>query len=192
MTSSGSSTERSRPGGDSGFQPWHFYMLLSLAGATWAVIQARHTHPAALLLISAAVLCAGLVASAMHRAVAGFFGGTTGEAEVVSEQRRAFLEQEKALVLRSIKELEFDRAMGKIGDADFADLSGRLRGRAVEIMTELERAAERPRPAERRAQSRAADAHARPEPRAALTCGTCRTRNEPDARFCKSCGARLA
>ena len=34
------------------------------------------------------------------------------------------LEREKALVLRSIKELEFDHAMGKVSDADFAEIGG--------------------------------------------------------------------
>ena len=36
---------------------------------------------------------------------------------------RAALEREKALVLRSIKELEFDRAMGKVSEKDFAEMS---------------------------------------------------------------------
>lgn len=186
MTNSGSSTESSRARGDSGFQPWHFYMLLSLAGATWAVIQARHTHPAALLLISAAVIGAGLVASAMHQALVGFLTGGTVADEPVSERRREFLEQEKAIVLRSIKELEFDRAMGKMGEQDFNDVSGRLRARAVEILEELERAADRkprtPVPPPART----------PAARTTVSCANCHTSNEPDARFCKHCGTKLS
>jgi hypothetical protein len=187
MTSSGSSTD-SRAGGDSGFQPWHFYMLLSLAGATWAVIQARHTHPAALLLISAAVMAAGLVATAMHHALMGFFSGGNEHVEPLSARRRAFLEQEKAIVLRSIKELEFDRAMGKVGDADFAELSGRLRSRAMEILTELDRPVEPPTRRERVEESKA-----RPTPRPQpMTCAQCNSVSDPDARFCKNCGAKLS
>jgi len=187
MTNSGSSTESSRAGGDSGFQPWHFYMLLSFAGATWAVIQARHTHPVALLLLSAAVLSAGFVATALHHALAGFFGASQNEVQPLTERRREFLEQEKALVLRSIKELEFDRAMGKMGDADFAELGGRLRARAVEILAELEAPPEKSRP-----ERRPAPAQAKPATRSATTCTSCSTANEPDARFCKQCGKRLA
>ena len=41
---------------------------------------------------------------------------------------RAVLEREKMLVLRSIKELEFDRAMGKVSAKDFDEMAGRLRG----------------------------------------------------------------
>ncbi len=37
------------------------------------------------------------------------------------------MEREKALVLRSIKELEFDRAMGKVSPRDFDEMSTRLR-----------------------------------------------------------------
>ena len=44
---------------------------------------------------------------------------------------RAALEREKTLVLRSIKELEFDRAMGKVSEKDFAEMSARLRARAA-------------------------------------------------------------
>ena len=45
---------------------------------------------------------------------------------------RAALEREKALVLRSIKELEFDRAMGKVSPKDFDEMAGRLRARAID------------------------------------------------------------
>ena len=44
---------------------------------------------------------------------------------------RAALEREKTLSLRSIKELEFDRAMGKVSEKDFAEMGARLRARAA-------------------------------------------------------------
>jgi hypothetical protein len=37
------------------------------------------------------------------------------------------------LALRSIKELEFDRAMGRVSDDDFKEKSGRLRTRAARL-----------------------------------------------------------
>ena len=58
--------------------------------------------------------------------------------EVLSDRMRQDLEREKALTLRSIKELEFDRAMGKLSDQDFEEMSGRLRARAVGIMKQLD------------------------------------------------------
>ncbi len=49
------------------------------------------------------------------------------------------LVRDKALILRSIKELEFDHAMGKVSEADFADISARLRARALALMQDIER-----------------------------------------------------
>lgn len=210
MMSSGSSTDRGGPGRDSGFQAWHFYLLLSMGGATWAVIVSRHTHPAALLLISAAAIAAGFGALALYQALSGFFGVNIADAPV-SARTREFLEQEKALVLRSIKELEFDRAMRKIGDKDFEEISSRLRARAVEIMSDLDRDAGQTRGPESRALSpahgpkrskssglrsqtlgvKAQDAVLRTRQDRGL-CGSCHTQNDADARFCKQCGTALS
>ena len=44
----------------------------------------------------------------------------------------------KELVLRSIKELEFDRAMGKVGEPTTKRWSARLRSRAVRLMQQLD------------------------------------------------------
>ena len=41
-------------------------------------------------------------------------------------------------MLRSIKELEFDKAMGKVADADFDEMAGRLRQRAVGLMQRID------------------------------------------------------
>ena len=56
----------------------------------------------------------------------------------LTESMRAVLEREKMLVLRSIKELEFDRAMGKVSAADFDEMAGRLRARALSLMKQLD------------------------------------------------------
>jgi hypothetical protein len=162
-----------------GFQAWHLYLLLGMAGATVAVWRAQDTQPAALLLLSAAVLAAGVVAIAVHYTVLGFQGAATLERETIDARTRRTLEQEKALVLRSIKELEFDRAMRKVNDADFAEIDARLRARAVTLMAQLESTpAEAPTPAAPPAQNIGA-------------CPACGGMNDGDARFCKSCGQRL-
>jgi hypothetical protein len=161
-----------------GLQPWHLYVLLGMAAATVAVWRANDTQPAALLLLSAAALAAGLVAIAVHYTVLGFQGHATLERENIDERTRLTIEQEKAMVLRSIKDLEFDRAMRKISDADFAELDARLRARAVALMEQLEAAPVIP---------------TTPPPQAAEpgVCRTCGTGHDADARFCKSCGQRL-
>ena len=189
--SSASSTERGRraPSAattpeDTSFRPWHFYLLLSMAGATWAVIVSKNTEPAALLLLSAAVIAAGLVASALHYTIVGFMAADSSGSAPVSARTREYLEREKALTLRSIKELEFDHAMKKIGEKDFAELSTRLRGRAMELMQALDQPdtelAKTQRPAPR-VQAKAATGE----------CLSCSTINDSDARFCKQCGAKL-
>jgi hypothetical protein len=60
------------------------------------------------------------------------------EPEMVGGRTRAALEREKTIVLRAIKELEFDRAMGKVSDADCAEMVGKLRARAVRLIRQLD------------------------------------------------------
>src|SRR5262245_11363988 len=93
---------------------WQIYALLGMLAAAAAVWVSRNTHPVALILLSAASIAAGVIALTVHRAVAAFFN-PSDEPLPIDEKQRAVLEREKALALRSIKELEFDKAMGKIG-----------------------------------------------------------------------------
>jgi hypothetical protein len=189
MMSSATSTERARARPASNaesapFRAWHFFILLAMLGATIAVVLARDTHPVALLLLTAAVVCAGLVGVAVHGAVSGFFArGAMPEPLRLSV--RDELLREKALVLRSLKELEFDKKMGKVSDSDYADISGRLRARALALMADLDRTLpETP--------TTVAPAAARDDAREMAACAACGTTNDPDARFCKQCGAGLA
>jgi hypothetical protein len=114
------------------------------------------------------------------------------------------LEREKRLVLRSIKELEFDRAMGKVADADFDEMVGRLRDRAVRLMQRIEHGqqglrervaqdlANAPAAGKRGAEGREGRRRASAVASAARpTCSACGTPNDPDARFCKQCGGAL-
>ena len=103
---------------------------------------------------------------------------------------RAALEREKTLVLRSIKELEFDHAMNKVSDKDFADMDVRLRLRAAGLMRQLDAASTYREQIEKEVASRVGPPVARPTI-AANTCGACATVNDVDARFCKACGAEL-
>ena len=89
-------------------------------------------------------------------------------------------------MLRSIKELEFDKAMGKISEADFADISARLRARALALMADLDR---QPSPPAKARSSTPVRSVAETTP--GLACAACGTANESDARFCKNCGAGL-
>ena len=152
--------------------------------ATAAVIVSRNTHPVALILLSAAILGTGLVAIAFHRALSGFFGAKDVAEPALGARAKEDLLREKALVLRSIKELEFDRSMGKVSEADFAQLSAPLRARALSLMQAIEREPSAPPPA-------AAPAGRTPVAHAPLVCASCGRTNDADAKFCKSCGTKL-
>jgi len=181
MTNSATSTKPAPPAGGSGFHAWQFFILASLVGATVVVmVSPNGSHPIALVLVSAAVIFAGLVGLAVSRAVSGFF--TAGpESTPLAESAREVLEREKHLVLRSIKELEFDKAMGKVSDADFVDIMARLRARALTLMRDLERTPT----------SAAPPAAAAVTAAASVTCPSCGTVNDTDAQFCKKCGTKV-
>lgn len=173
---SGTSTE-SAP-----FTAGHFYVLLSMVAATAAVVMARNTHPAALLLLSGAALAAGYTAYALHQALVGLL--SQNRERVIGIRQREVLEQDKLTVLRAIKDLEFDYGMKKVSEADYEDMLGRLKQRALLIMEQLEQI---PPDAPR---TRAA-APAAAKKAATVACTRCGTGNDGDAKFCKQCGDRL-
>lgn len=184
-------------------QPWQFFAIVTMLAATAAVLVARETSLENLLFISAAVMSVGLVAVAAHRTLAPLAGvDDRVRSAAVGGRTKLALEREKALVLRSIKELEFDRAMGKIADADFAEMVGRLRARAIGLMKLLDEAepdwhAEIEREVTRRLAEQGVEFEA-PSPGPAVAasprraCASCGTANDVDARFCKNCGSGLA
>lgn len=180
------------------FQPWHFFLLMSLVAATVAVIMARQSRPEHLVLISLTIGAAGFAAGALYRTLAPLVSDRPPATDApIGESLRAALEREKALVLRSIKELEFDRAMGKVSAKDFDEMAGRLRARAMSIMRQLDGGSAYRELVEREL---AARVRLQPPPdvaprverpavsRAACACGTA---NDPDAAFCKRCGTKL-
>jgi hypothetical protein len=199
---------------DSGLRPWHFFVLGGLLTATAAVFLARETGPTNVVFLSVTIFAATLVGISVYRTLWPLVAPDAGEeTEIVGGRTRASLERDKTLVLRSIKELEFDRAMGKVSDADFADMMARLRERAIGLIRQLDSggyrdvieqelalrlgqksvAAAEPAPAvvPDVAVSSAAVAESSVETVQAVRCASCRTLNETDAKFCKNCGSRL-
>lgn len=180
---------------DDGFRPWHFFLLASILLATVAVMLARQSSPENLILISLTIAAAGAAAAAFYRMLAPLTHDVVLRAgEPVSERTRAALEREKMLVLRSIKELEFDYAMGKLSKTDFDEMGGRLRTRAIMLMRQLELDPDDYKSAiERELASRLTPAPVvRAAAAATSACAGCHAANDADAVFCKKCGARLA
>jgi len=190
--------------GDDGFRPWHFFVLASILLATVTVVVARQSAPANLILLSLTVASAGAAAAALYRMLVPFAAAAAVLVdEPLSERRRATLEKDKMLVLRSIKELEFDRAMGKLSQKDFDDMSGRLRRRALSLMKQLDEGAGYAPLIEAELERRLNKRDGAKVPGAgvpgaqvleghAQTLCSCGASNDEDAVFCKKCGMRLA
>ncbi len=194
----------------SSFRPWHVFVLAALVAATVAILVARPSDPVVALLLTLAIGAGGLVGLMMYRTIRPLTQRDFQETTTMSGSRpRAAVEREKTLVLRSIKELEFDRAMGKVSTHDFEEMGGRLRTRAMSLMKQLdvesvdfrplieqelrerlEAAGEDPAAATLGAS--AAEASGPPSSELeARVCDGCQTANDVDARFCKGCGNAL-
>ena len=120
-------------------------------------------------------------------------------------------ESRKKAILMALKDLEHERAIGKVDESDYGELAARYRDQAKRILRELDEQVEPMRErAEQIAQAHlkkrglaravgakeileapedtaadAADADAR------LDCPACAVSNERDAAFCKKCGAEM-
>lgn len=196
---------------DAGLRPWHFFVLGGLLTATAAVFLARDTGPANVIFLSLTIFAATLVGIMVYRTLWPLVAPEAGEDTVIVGGRtRAALEGDKQLVLRAIKELEFDRAMGKVSEPDFVEMMARLRERAMAVMRKLDAGGgyrdliERELAARLGVKAIASVETTAPVPPVepapapvaveivqAIRCASCRTLNESDARFCKQCGQKL-
>ena len=198
----------SRVPDDAGLQPWQFFVLAALGCATAVTFMARGQGPATVVLLGILMATAALVGYAALRTLRPLVTAEEDRTVMVGQRTRVALEREKLLTLRSIKELEFDRAMGRLSDDDWKEMSGRLRARAARLMKQLdagegyreqiERDLARRMEGEVTRSATVREPQGRPEPgggpaaSAERTCASCDTANDPDARFCKQCGAALA
>ena len=199
-------------------RPWQFFTLGALVCATVAVFIIRGTTAENLILVCLSIFAAALIGLAALNALRPLATGDTREPEMVGSSTRAALEREKNLLLRSIKELEFDRAMGKVAEGDYEEMLGRLRSRAVRLIQQLDNTSSGYRELiERELASRLVKAGGKESYRESKEsveskesgeslessesvesvesnegiCKACGTLNDEDAKFCKSCGAKL-
>ena len=186
-------------GGDPALAPWQLFTLAGLIGATIVVFVSRGQTPAGIVLLSLTIFTAAFVGVAAWRTLAPFTGGDDRRVRpVIGGRTRAALEREKTLVLRSIKDLEFDRAMGKVSQKDFDEMSTRLRSRAARLIGQLDAGADYRNEIDKeiarrigtKSEARAAEVGSgvAGPPRACPACGR---DSDFDARFCKHCGANM-
>ncbi|MFZ1889218.1 MAG: hypothetical protein WAU33_14395 [Candidatus Binataceae bacterium] len=157
---------------------------------------------AGVALFVAAPLAGGLLPSRRKR---------PDEAEINGRR----LEHERGLAVQALRDLEFDREMGKLSDADYESLRASLENRALVAMRSIEQLKDRietapsaavsmPKPAlhvepPRRPDSQRATQFpsfsvTRPSaatPRGVRFCPQCGTRTITDARYCSECGLGL-
>ena len=193
---------------DQGLPPWQFFLLCGMLGATAVVIVATGQSIANILILSATIVAASFVGLGAYRMLVPLVSAHVVSAPVVAGGRtRAALEREKTLVLRAIKELEFDFAMGKVGQSDFDEMGGRLRLRAMGLMQQLDAnggyreqierelasvvGAAAPAQGTPHSAPSTAPGTLHPAPGTRSSCTTCGTANDADARFCKQCGTSL-
>ena len=182
--------ERQAP--DQGLQPWQFFVLSGLGCATAVAYMAAGRGVTSIVLLTALMATAALVGMAALRTVRPLASRDEDRIGAIGRRTRVALEREKLLTLRSIKELEFDRAMGKLSEADWQEMSTRLRARAAGLIRRLDAGGDYRAQIEaevaRRLESRGAHPAVAERPH---LCSKCSTANEADARFCKNCGEKL-
>ena len=178
---------------DNSLKPWQLFVLIALACATAMTWMARSQGFVAVVLLT--ILMGGVVLTALAtlRTVSPLVSPEDDRTPMVGERTRAALEREKTLTLRAIKDLEFDRAMKKVSDEDFREMSNRLRARASRLIRQLDAGVDYRSRIEQDLVKRMGE---KPVEESAVshagrTCPSCATANDADARFCKSCGAKL-
>jgi hypothetical protein len=173
---------------DESLHPWQFFVLTALACATAATVLARGQSVVSIVLLTVMMAATALVGLAALRCVLPLLSRRVDRPAMIGSRTRAALEREKLLTLRAIKELEFDRAMGKLSDADWQEMSSRLRARATVLIRQLDAGGYRAQIEKgltERLGSLEAEAPRTP------ACAGCGTVADADATFCKHCGARL-
>tara|TARA_B100001123_G_scaffold61027_2_gene66312 strand:+ start:16703 stop:17299 length:597 start_codon:yes stop_codon:yes gene_type:complete len=182
----------------SSFRPWHLFVLLGLLASTVAVVLVQPGDPVVLVLLVAAIGSASGVGFALCRTLWPLVGiHAEDQVKVIGGRTRAAIEREKTLVLRSIKELEFDRAMGKVSKPDFDVMKVRLRSQALALIKKLDADMPGYREAiEQELVTRLADnsqndglSRERVVQQDFLTCESCGTVNDIDSKFCKHCAS---
>ena len=152
------------------------------------------------MLYLAAVLIVASVALFVAAPLGGGLLATRRAGRDAAEAER--LEHERALAMQGLRELEFDREMGKLSDADYAALHEGLMTRALAASAALERLDARaaaPAPEAAAARPRLVRSGSAAAPAAGSAPATARIRFCPQCgievaagNFCSECGAPLS
>jgi hypothetical protein len=180
-----------------------------------AIVAGVLQGPAAVILVLAAGALVSVIAVfwASIRTLVGETPLSGADAYALGAPRAE--EEQKRAVLRALKDLEFERSVGKISDEDYEALVAKYRAEAKRLLRLIEENAQPGRekvealvtdrlireglhdgggqapapeaPADRKTRKKKS---ARPVPTTRPVCPSCGTSNDADAVFCKKCGAR--
>ena len=100
-------------------------------------------------------------------------------------------ETPRGVALTALKEIEFDRATGKLSEADYEELKARYTTTAVAALRAESAGGPDDVEAMIAGRVRSLRSARASTPSAAPACLACGPRPEPDAVFCSSCGLRL-
>lgn len=106
-------------------------------------------------------------------------------------------ETRKGMALSALREIQFDRATGKLSDEDYEELNARYTARALDVLRSEDADVAMAEPAVAGAdaddpvEALIAD-RVRTMQAGTVRCATCGPRPESDALFCSSCGRSLA
>jgi hypothetical protein len=158
------------------------------------VVGFRYGLGTAILVLAGGVLL-GVIAIlwASVRTLAGDAPITLEEAVALGAPSAA--EEQKRAVLQALKDLEYERSVGKVADADYEELLGRYRAEAKRLLRAVD---EDLAPLRAKANAYLTEQLGRSDG-AALpggaknrrACPTCQAENDADALFCKKCGGKL-
>jgi hypothetical protein len=92
-----------------------------------------------IVLLASASLFLALALLAFWQSVRALFGRGVDDISAAIGGDRAALIDEKNSLLTALKDIEFERAVGKVSDADWKRLDAAYRARAKEVLAELDR-----------------------------------------------------
>jgi len=99
------------------------------------------------------------------------------------------LENERAVVIRNIRELDFDHRTGKIDDADYAALRARLLENGADLLRRME--SMQHEESSRDVRREIEDQVARLRARSTRACSACVAVLRQDDKFCPQCGEKV-
>jgi hypothetical protein len=130
-------------------------------------------------LVVGTVLAVGALAFVLYPV---FFGSAHAVRSTAIIPRQS----DREAAVAALREIEFDKATGKLSDVDYAELKGRYTEQAIVAMRVETSAATASAPNDDEI-----EAAVRAYREGAGACPTCGPRPEPDAVFCSNCGRYL-